>query len=298
MAEENNAAAFNSQRIIENLKSNWLNILIVIAAVIIIVLIIKLVSKKIKKTLDIKISSEKAEIKKRSYTFSAVISNIIIGLTVFAGILIIADQFGISIVPIITGAGIVSVIVGLGAQSLVKDLINGSFILFEQWYQINDVIEVGSVSGVVEKFSLRTTAIRSIDGVIHYIPNSEIKILSNKTQEWSRAVVSVGVAYKENTDRIISELKKILNDFSDEKEYKRLILEKPEILGEGVDELGEYAVKFKIICKVKSSNQWLIERQLRKRIKDRFDELGIEIPFPCNNVYLRNQRDQGDQRDV
>ena len=139
MAEENNAAAFNSQRIIENLKSNWLNILIVIAAVIIIVLIIKLVSKKIKKTLDIKISSEKAEIKKRSYTFSAVISNIIIGLTVFAGILIIADQFGISIVPIITGAGIVSVIVGLGAQSLVKDLINGSFILFEQWYQINDV---------------------------------------------------------------------------------------------------------------------------------------------------------------
>ncbi|HHT79355.1 MAG TPA: mechanosensitive ion channel family protein [Actinobacteria bacterium] len=290
MSKESNAVAFDSRIIIENLKSNWLNILIVIAAVIIIVLIIKLVSRKIKKTLDTKISPEKAEIKKRSYTFSTVTSNIIIGLTVFAGLLIIADQFGISIAPIITGAGIVSVIVGLGAQSLVKDLINGSFILFEQWYQINDVIEVGNVSGIVEKFSLRTTAIRSIDGVIHYIPNSEIKILSNKTQEWSRAVISIGVSYKENTDRIISELKTILNDFSEEKEYKKLIIKKPEILGEGIDELGEYAVKFKIICKVKSSSQWLIERRLRKRIKDRFDELGIEIPFPCNNVYIKNHR--------
>ena len=297
MSEENSATAFDSQKIIENLKSNWLNMLIVIAIVIIVVLIIKLISKKIKKTLDTRISSEKAELKKRSYTFSTVFSNIIIGLVVFAGILIIADQFGISIVPIITGAGIVSVIIGLGAQSLIKDLINGSFILFEQWYQIDDVIEVEGISGVVEKFSLRTTAIRSLDGVIHYIPNSEIKILSNMTQEWSRAVISIGVAYKENTDRVISELKNILNDFASEKEYKKLIIEKPEILGDGVDELGDYAVKFKIVCKVKSSNQWLIERQLRKRIKDRFDELGIEIPFPCNNIYMR-QGSQGSQGDV
>ncbi|MDD3520529.1 MAG: mechanosensitive ion channel family protein [Actinomycetota bacterium] len=291
MQEETVSASFDSQRIVESLKSNWLNIVIVAAVVVIVVLLIKVISKKIKRTLDKKISSEKMEIKKRSYTFSSVLSNIVVVIVIFAGLLIIADQCGISIIPIITGAGIASIVIGLGAQSLVKDLINGSFILFEQWYQINDIIEVGDVSGIVEKFSLRTTAIRSLDGVIHYIPNSEIKVLSNMTQEWSRAVVSIGVAYKENTDRVIAELKNILNDFVNEKEYKKLIIEKPEILGDGVDELGDYAVIFKIICKVKSSNQWLIERQLRKRIKDRFDELGIEIPFPCNNVYMRNQGD-------
>jgi len=261
--------------------------LIVIVIVVIVVLIIKLVAKKIIRQLDKRISSEKIEIKKRTYTFSSVLSNLLIVLVVFAGLLIIADLCGISIIPIITGAGIVSVILGLGAQSLIKDLINGSFILFEQWYQINDVISVGDVSGVVEKFSLRTTAIRSLDGVIHYIPNSEIKILSNMTQEWSRAVITIGVSYKENTDRVIAELKKILDEFVNEKEFKKLILEKPEILGDGIDELGNYSVKFKIVCKVKSSNQWLVERKLRKRIKDRFDELGIEIPFPSSNVYIR-----------
>ncbi len=139
---------------------------------------------------------------------------------------------------------------------------------------------------MVEKFSLRTTAIRSLDGSIHYIPNSEIKILSNKTQKWSRAIVSVGVNYKENTDKIITVLKAILNDFAEEKEYKKLIIEKPRIINDGVDELGEYSVKFKIICKVKSSSQWLIESRLRKRIKDEFDKLNIEIPLPGKNIYI------------
>lgn len=286
MPENKNTDTLSTQRIVEHIKTNWLNILIVIAAVIVIVLIIKLVSKKIRKTVDAKISPEKSEIKKRSQTYSTVIANIIIGLTVFAGFLIIADQFGISIVPIVTGAGILSIIIGLGAQSLVKDLINGFFILFEQWYQLNDVIKVGDISGVVEKFSLRSTAIRSIDGTIHYIPNSEIKILSNKTQKWSRAVVTVGVSYEENTDRIIGVLKDILENFAEEKEYKKLIIEKPRIINDGVDELGEYSVKFKIICKVKSSSQWLIESRLRKRIKDEFDKLNIDIPLPGKNIYI------------
>jgi small conductance mechanosensitive channel len=288
MLGENSSTAFNSQKIITNLKTNWLNIIIIISIIVIIVVIIKIITKKIIRALDKKISPEKVEIKKRSYTFSSVISNLLIALIILAGILIIADQCGINMIPVITGAGIASIIIGLGAQSLIKDLINGAFILFEQWYQINDVISVGDISGVVEKFNLRTTAIRDLNGAIHYIPNSEIKILSNMTQDWSRALLTISVSYKEDTDRVISELKNILNDFTNDKKYKNLFLEKPEILGDdGIDELGNYAIKFKIACKVKPSNQWLVERQLRKKIKDRFDELGIEIPYPTNNVYLK-----------
>ena len=230
MLGENSSTAFNSQKIITNLKTNWLNIIIIISIIVIIVVIIKIITKKIIRALDKKISPEKVEIKKRSYTFSSVISNLLIALIILAGILIIADQCGINMIPVITGAGIASIIIGLGAQSLIKDLINGAFILFEQWYQINDVISVGDISGVVEKFNLRTTAIRDLNGAIHYIPNSEIKILSNMTQDWSRALLTISVSYKEDTDRVISELKNILNDFTNDKKYKNLFLENQKYL--------------------------------------------------------------------
>ncbi|MBU4483383.1 MAG: mechanosensitive ion channel family protein, partial [Actinobacteria bacterium] len=204
-------------------------------------------------------------------------------------ILIIAEQIGISILPIITGAGIIGIIFGLGAQSLIKDLINGSFILFEQWYQVNDIITVGDITGTVERFSLRTTVIRDLEGVLHYIPNSEIKVLSNRTAEWARAVVDVGVHYKESTDKVVEVLSLVFDEIMTDAKYGPCIIERPEILGDGgVSELGDSAVVFKIICKVKPPNQWTIARQLRKRIKDKFDEVGIEIPYPCRNLYMRN----------
>ncbi len=278
----------NSQAIIANLKSNRMNIIIIISVVVIIILIIRGLSKKLKNIIERKITDEKLEFRKKTFTFNSVISNLIISFSIIAGILIITDQLGISILPIITGAGIIGIIIGLGAQSLIKDIINGSFILFEQWFQVNDVITVGNISGVVERFNLRTTVIRDLEGVLHFIPNSEIKILSNNTQEWSRAVIDIGVHYKENTDKVVNVLNSVFDEIMQDKSYSNLILERPEILGDGgISELSDSAVIFKIICKVKASNQWTIARQLRKRIKDKFDKEGIEIPYPCRNVYIR-----------
>jgi len=279
----------DSQTIVANFKANWINILIVFVVVLIIVIVVRTISKRLHAIIGKKIGEEKIEVRKRTFTFNSVVSNLVIVLSVFIGILIIADQLGISILPIITGAGILGIVIGLGAQSLIKDLINGSFMLFEQWYQINDIITVGEVSGTVEKFSLRTTVIRDIGGVVHYIPNSEIKVLSNRTQEWARAVIDIGVHYRENTDRVVEVLNTVFDDLMQDKHYKKMILERPDILGDGgVSELTDSAVIFKIICKVKPPNQWMIERQLRKRIKDKFDLEGIEIPFPCMNLYTRN----------
>ena len=279
----------DSQTIVANLKSNWINILIVFLSVLIIVIVIRSVSRKLRLIIENKIGEEKIEVRKRTFKFNSVFSNLIIVLAVFIGVLIIADQLGINIIPIITGAGIIGIIFGLGAQSLIKDLINGSFILFEQWYQVNDIITVGNISGVVERFSLRTTVIRDIAGVLHYIPNSEIKVLSNRTQQWARAVIDIGVHYKENTDRVVEVLNTVFDDLMKDKKYRKFIIEKPEILGDGgVSELADSAVIFKIICKVKPPNQWTIERQLRKRIKDKFDKAGIEIPYPCRSLYIRS----------
>ena len=289
MATNSIGINIDSQKIIENFKANWITITIVVLAVLLIILIVRAVSRRLRILIEKKIGNEKIEIRKRTFTFNSVLSNLIIVLSVFIGILTIAEQLGISILPIITGAGIIGIIFGLGAQSLIKDLINGSFILFEQWYQVNDIITVGDISGTVERFSLRTTVIRDLEGVLHYIPNSEIKVLSNKTTEWARAVIDVGVHYKESTDKVVEVLNLVFDEIMMDAKYGPYIIERPEILGDGgVSELGDSAVVFKIICQVKPPNQWTIARQLRKRIKDKFDEVGIEIPYPCRNLYMRN----------
>ncbi|MBM3710250.1 MAG: mechanosensitive ion channel family protein [Actinobacteria bacterium] len=289
MSFDLNEMGINTQTIVTNFKANWINIAIVVFVIIILLVIIKLVSKRLRIIIERKISEEKIEIKKKTYTFNSVLSNLIVALSIFICVLIIMDQLGVSIIPIITSAGIVGVIFGFGAQNLIKDIINGSFILFEQQFQVNDIVTVGDISGVVERFNLRTTVLRDLQGVLHHIPNSEIKVLSNRTHEWARAIVDVGVHYKESTDKVVGVLEMVFDDFIKDEKYKDYILERPVILGDGgVSSLDDSAVVFKIICKVKPPNQWTIERQLRKRIKDKFDEVGIEIPYPCRNVYMRS----------
>lgn len=276
--------------IFKNFLNNWLNIIIIVAALLVVIVIVKIITSRIRRLVKRKISDEKMIIKKRTYTLTSVISNLIIVVSTVAAMLVIADQIGISITPLLAGVGVVGIVIGFGAQSLIKDLINGTFILLEQWYQINDIITIGDASGIVEKFNLRTTVIRDIEGALHFIPNGEITRLSNLTHTWSRALVNVSVHYSENTDRVVEVLEGIFDDLMEDKKYRDSILERPTILGDGgVSELGDSAVVFTIICKVKPAEQWTIGRQLRKRIKDKFDLLGIEIPYPCTNIYLRNK---------
>lgn len=276
--------------IFKNFLNNWLNIIIIVAALLVVIVIVRIITSRIRRLVKRKISDEKMIIKKRTYTLTSVISNLIIVISAVAAMLVIADQIGISITPLLAGIGVVGIVIGFGAQSLIKDLINGTFILLEQWYQINDIITIGDASGIVEKFNLRTTVIRDIEGALHFIPNGEITRLSNLTHTWSRALVNVSVHYSENTDRVVEVLEGIFNDLMEDKKYRDSILERPTILGDGgVSELGDSAVVFTVICKVKPAEQWTIGKQLRKRIKDKFDLLGIEIPYPCTNIYLRNK---------
>lgn len=275
----------------QNFLDNWLNIAIVLVILVIVVLIVKVISNKIKRIFEQRISNEKMEIKKRTYTFTSVLTNLIIVGSVVIAIMIIGIQLGINVTPLLAGAGVAGIVIGFGAQSLIKDIINGTFILFEQWFQVNDIVTINDTSGTVEKFNLRTTVLRDIEGVAHYIPNGEISILSNSTHIWSRAMIEVGVHYKESTDRVIGVLEQVFDELMADKEFSCHILERPQILGKGgVDSLADSAVMFKIICKVVPPNQWDIARQLRKRIKDKFDQEGIEIPYPCRNVYMRQEK--------
>jgi len=276
---------------IQNFLDNWIDIVIIIGALVVLIVIVSIVRRRLTRFFERKIPEDKMLMRKRTLTFNSVISNLVIVVAFIAAALIVAEQLGISVTPLLAGAGVAGIVVGFGAQSLIKDLINGVFILFEQWYQVDDVVTVAGITGSVERFNLRTTVLRDIEGTVHYIPNGEISMLGNRTQLWSRAVVEVGVHYDEDLDRVVGVLEEIFDEIMNDKKYKKMILERPSILGDdGISELGDSAIIFKLVCKVKPGEQWNIARQLRKRIKDKFDEVGIEIPYPCTNIYMRNNK--------
>ncbi len=291
MEESTESGSIASGGFIQNFLDNWVDIVIIIGALVVLVIIVSIIRRRLTRFFERKIPEDRMLIRKRTLTFNSVIANLVIVVAFIAAALIVAEQLGISVTPLLAGAGVAGIVVGFGAQNLIKDLINGVFILFEQWYQVDDVVTIGNITGAVERFNLRTTIIRDIEGTVHYIPNGEISMLGNKTQLWSRAVVEVGVHYDEDSGKVVEILEEIFDDIMVDKKYKKMILERPKILGDdGISELGDSAIVFKLVCKVKPGEQWNISRQLRKRIKDKFDEKGIEIPYPCTNVYMRNSQ--------
>jgi small-conductance mechanosensitive channel len=190
----------------------------------------------------------------------------------------ILGELGIQLGPLLATAGIGALAIGFGAQSLVKDVISGFFIILENHYRIGDVIEVAGVSGLVESVSLRRTVLRDLEGKVHTVPNGEIKVVSNLSKEWSRALVDIGISYREDIDQIIDLLAQIGKELEAEEPYKSAILEPPQILG--VERFGESQLVIRMIVKTMPLKQWEVGRELRRRLKNRFDEKGIQIPLP------------------
>ena len=222
----------------------------------------------------------------RAQTLSAVINHTSsIVVLIIAGMMVL-QELGFEIGPIIAGAGIAGLAIGFGAQSLVKDIISGFFILMENQVGVGDVVKIAGVGGLVEKMNLRVTVLRDIEGVVHTIPNGEISVVSNMTREWSRALVMVGVAYGEDIDRVMNVLDDICREMAHDEQFGRLILEEPVV--QGVEGLEDSSVTLRILAKTLPLKQWGVMRELRRRIKDRFDSEGIEIPFPQRTVWHRN----------
>lgn len=198
--------------------------------------------------------------------------------------LIILKEFGVEIGPIIASAGIVGLAVGFGAQNLVRDVISGFFIILENQIRVGDVAILNGTGGLVEKINFRTTVLRDLGGVVHVFPNGAITTISNLTNEWSAYVFDIGVAYKENTDRVIDIMKGVGKEMLDDEKYGRQMLEEPEIFG--VDQFADSAVMIKGRVRTKPIKQWEIGREYLRRIKLAFDENGIEIPFPHRSIYF------------
>ena len=221
---------------------------------------------------------------KQVKTLIGLLRTICLTLVWVVGIVMSLGQIGLDITPILAGAGIVGLAVGFGAQNLVRDVINGFFMILENQVRIGDVAVVNGTGGLVEAISYRTITLRDLSGTVHIFPNGTVTTLANMTKGWSGYVLDIGVAYKEDTDRVSNVMKEVAKELQNDPELGPKILEPIEILG--VDKFGESEVVIKARLKTLPIQQWAVGREYRRRLKKAFDEKGIEIPFPHRTLYM------------
>ena len=208
---------------------------------------------------------------------------IIILLVVF----MLLSEMDIAIGPILAGFGVAGIAVGFGAQYLIRDLIAGVFILMENQYRIGDVARVADVTGLVEEINLRKTVLRDLDGIVHHVPNGEIRVASNYSRHFARVNLNISVSYGTDLDSAIEVINRVCKQIAEEEQWKPLFRSVPQVLR--VDSLGDSGIDIKIIGDVQPLQQWNIMGQLRLRIKKEFDKVGIEIPWPHTKVYFGNK---------
>jgi small conductance mechanosensitive channel len=206
-------------------------------------------------------------------------------LIICIALLMVLSAFDVNITPLLTSVGVAGLAVSLGAQTLIKDLIGGLLILVENQYSVGDVIEVGGVSGTVEQLTLRATYVRDLDGSLYIVPNGEMRVVSNRTKDWSRAVVDVGVAYEEDLDRVLHALEKIAEDLIPD--FGPQLLEPPQVVGP--INLGDWAVTVRVTVKTQPGKQWAIARELRKRILVACERENITLPYPRQEIMARKE---------
>ena len=198
-------------------------------------------------------------------------------------ILIMFREVNLDIAPILASAGIIGLAVGFGAQELVRDFISGFFMIMENQVRAGDVAIINGTSGLVEEIALRTITLRDFSGTVHIFQNGKVNTLSNMTKEWSAMVFDIGVAYKENIDKVIEIIKRVGEDIMNDPAFKDLIIQPLEVFG--VDKFGDSAVVIKARIKTKPIQQWNVGREFNGRLKKAFDAANIEIPFPHRTIY-------------
>lgn len=221
----------------------------------------------------------------RAQTLVGVFHNAIRVVVILGGSFMVLAEVGVNIVPLMGGAAVLGLAAAFGGQNLLRDYFTGFMILLENQYAVNDVVRIGEVAGLVERITLRLTVLRDLDGKVHFVPNGHIVTVTNMTHGWSRALFEIGIAYKEDVDRVMELLVEMGKELRRDLDFRHMILEQPEMLG--VDHFGDSAVIIKFYIKTRPLMQWTVKREMLRRIKNKFDALGIEIPFPHRTTYYR-----------
>jgi moderate conductance mechanosensitive channel len=264
------------------LLSTGIRILIIFILALVLIRVSRVLSRRVTSIFLDKKKDE--ETKKRASTLANVINKLLnVVIWIFA-LITVLGQLNIEIGPLLAAAGIFGLAIGFAGQSLVKDYLNGFYLLLWDQIRIGDVVQIAGKGGLVEDINLKMTTIRDLAGNLHFIPNGIIDAVTNMTKEFSRYVFEIGVAYREDVDEVIEVVKKIDEDLRKDPGYKDFILEPIEILG--LDKFGDSSVVIKARNKTKPGKQWMVGREFNRRMKKTFDEMGIEIPFPHTTLYM------------
>lgn len=268
----------------EWILASGLRVVIIATVAYVVVRVIANSARRLEEEIGQSTAPDRTERLKRARTVGGLVQNILTTVVSAVAILMILRELRIDIMPILTGAGIVGLAVGFGAQTLVKDFISGFFLTIEDHVRVGDVVNLNGTGGLVEAMNLRTTVLRDLQGTVHVFPNGAIERLSNLTKDFSYYVIDMGVAYKEDTDHVVSVLEEVATELREDPQYRPHILAPLEVLG--VDSFGDSQVVIKIRIKTVPLQQWFVGREFRRRIKKAFDLRGIEIPFPHRSLYF------------
>nr|WP_199349408.1 mechanosensitive ion channel family protein [Nostoc flagelliforme] len=231
-------------------------------------------------------SSERLRL--RVSTFSGVTKSIATGICVGVGFLLALVSLGIDIVPLLAGASLVGVAVSLASQNLIKDAINGFLIILEDQYALGDVINVGDVGGLVENLNLRMTQLRDSEGRLITIPNSEIKVVANLSSRWSRADLTIPIAYQADVEKALKLIENIGFEMDKDPRWERQILEPPQVLG--IDQFGDRGLIIRVWIKTQPLKQWDVAREYRRRLKVALDQAGISISVPQQAIWVNDEQ--------
>ena len=273
---------------IEIIKNWFLADGVTILAIIIAVLLVNtfariLIDKTIRRIIKSNSEQDPEAERKREDTLIHAMDGLIRTLAWVVGVMMIISEFGVDIGPLIAAAGVVGVAVGFGGQYLIRDIISGLFIILENQYRVGDVISTGGKSGKVEALNLRLTILRDADGVVHHIPNGEVKIASNMTKHFARVNLSLGVGYDTDIAKLEEVVNKIGEEMEKDPEWSDKILSAPKFIR--INEFADSAINVKILGETQPGDKWAVLGELNKRIKIAFDREGIEIPFPQRVVH-------------
>lgn len=250
-------------------------IILKLLGIIIAFLIVKAIGRKVIERMFQRLQERDNISNGRALTLQSLTLNIFSYVLIFIFIVMIFEVFNYNVSALIAGAGVVGLAIGFGAQGLVSDVVTGFFLLLEKQIDVEDYVTVAGFDGIVEQVGLRTTQIRGFDGTLHYVPNREITNVSNHSRGNMRALVDIGISYDDEIDKAIAVLQGVCDKFAAEDEN---IVEGPNVLG--VQALGSSDVIIRVLAKTKNMEQWSVERNLRKAMKEAFDANGIEIPYP------------------
>jgi len=278
---------FNFNFELSTIVTGAVQVLIIVAVTWILLWLVK---KAVRKLINARIPQIREEseeqLSSRAETLASVVNRVISFITWFIAFMMILTVFGINVAPIIAAIGLAGLAVGFAAQNIIRDYFHGFFIIMEDWFRVGEVATCSGQTGVIESMGLRLTVLRDLNGTMHVIPNSKIDQTSNMARGWARINLDISVGYNENLDKVFQVVNDVCMKFKEDSEWSEHMLTTPEVVR--VNNLGDSGIEIKVMGDTKPMQQWALMGELRKRIKERFDEEGIEIPWPHTKVYFGN----------